>query len=314
MMPTKGLTIQQLRCFVAVALTQQFTVAAESLHVAQPSLSQQIRHLEQVLDTALFQRSYRPVRLTDAGAELLPLARQVLNDLDEVFDRVNDVTSLRRGHVTVGATPSLGATLMPETLARFQRRYPGISVTFVERHSNELLDELESAALDLALVILPNPRPTLDSVVVATETLVVVVATDHPLATRDHVSIADLDGVPMIMFREGYDVRNATMDAFAHADVTLNVALDGVEMGSVLSFVAAGIGAAIVPSIVANSNHDVKVLRVGPPSLERTISLVRPLRHTSSLAASALSTEITDYLRERRWPTITAPDLRPTDA
>jgi DNA-binding transcriptional LysR family regulator len=143
---------------------------------------------------------------------------------------------------------------------------------------------------------------------------VVVVATDHPLATRDHVSIADLDGVPMIMFREGYDVRNATMDAFAHADVTLNVALDGVEMGSVLSFVAAGIGAAIVPSIVANSNHDVKVLRVGPPSLERTISLVRPLRHTSSLAASALSTEITDYLRERRWPTITAPDLRPTDA
>ena len=313
MMPTKGPTIQQLRCFVAVAITQQFTVAAESLHIAQPSLSQQIHHLEQVLDTELFHRSYRPVRLTDAGVELLPLARRVLADLDEVFERVNDVGGIRRGHVTIGATPSLGATLMPEALARFQRRYPGISVTFVERHSNELLDELESAALDLALVILPIPRPTLDSVVVATETLVVVVAIDHPLAARDHVSIRDLDGVPMIMFREGYDVKNATMDAFAHAGVPLNVALDGVEMGSVLSFVAAGIGAAIVPSIVANSNPDVKVLHVGPPSLERTISLVRPLRHASSLAASALSTEITDFLRERRWPKITSPDVRPAD-
>lgn len=313
MMPTKGPTIQQLRCFVAVAITQQFTVAAESLHIAQPSLSQQIHHLEQVLDTELFHRSYRPVRLTDAGVELLPLARRVLADLDEVFERVNDVGGIRRGHVTIGATPSLGATLMPEALARFQRRYPGISVTFVERHSNELLDELESAALDLALVILPIPRPTLDSVVVATETLVVVVAIDHPLAARDHVSIRDLDGVPMIMFREGYDVKNATMDAFAHAGVPLNVALDGVEMGSVLSFVAVGIGAAIVPSIVANSNPDVKVLHVGPPSLERTISLVRPLRHASSLAASALSTEITDFLRERRWPKITSPDVRPAD-
>jgi DNA-binding transcriptional LysR family regulator len=231
-----------------------------------------------------------------------------VNDLDDIFERVSDVTALRRGHVTVGATPSLGATLMPEALARFRRRYPGITVTFVERHSNELLDELESAALDLALVILPIPRPTLDSVVVATETLVVVVATDHPLAGRDLVSIRDLDGVPMIMFREGYDVKNATMDAFARADVTLNVALDGAEMGSVLSFVAAGMGAAIVPSIVAYANPDVKVLLVGPPTLQRTISLVRPLRHVSSQAATALSTEITDYLRERRWPTITSPD------
>ncbi|HEV3187472.1 MAG TPA: LysR substrate-binding domain-containing protein [Acidimicrobiales bacterium] len=308
MMPTKSPTIQQLRCFVAVALTQQFTVAAASLNMAQPSLSQQIRHLEEVLGAALFQRSYRPVRLTDAGLELLPLARRVVNDLDDIFERVSDVTALRRGHVTVGATPSLGATLMPEALARFRRRYPGITVTFVERHSNELLDELESAALDLALVILPIPRPTLDSVVVATETLVVVVATDHPLAGRDLVSIRDLDGVPMIMFREGYDVKNATMDAFARADVTLNVALDGAEMGSVLSFVAAGMGAAIVPSIVAYANPDVKVLLVGPPTLQRTISLVRPLRHVSSQAATALSTEITDYLRERRWPTITSPD------
>lgn len=313
MMPTKGVTIQQLRCFVAVALTQQFTVAAETLHLAQPSLSQQIHHLEKILDTALFQRSYRPVRLTDAGVELLPLARRVLSDLDEVFQRVNDVGELRRGHVTIGATPSLGATLMPEALARFQRRYPGISVTFVERHSNELLDELESAALDLALVILPIPRPTLDSVVVARETLVLVVAIDHPLAARDHVTIQDLDGVPMIMFREGYDVKNATTDAFAHAGASLNVALDGVEMGSVLAFVAAGLGAAIVPSIVANSNQDVKVLHVGPPSLERTISLVRPLRRSSSRAVSALSTEITDYLRERRWPKIRSPDVRPAD-
>jgi DNA-binding transcriptional LysR family regulator len=310
MVSTKGLSIQQLRCFIAVANEHQFTAAAETLDLAQPSISAQIHHLEEVLGTPLFHRGRRPVMLTDAGLELLPLARRVLSSLDDVVHGVSEVEGLRRGHVTVGATPSLGATLLPDALARFHRRYPGIAMTIVERDSVVLLELLEAAALDLALVITSLPHPTLDSVVLAVEQLVVVVARNHPLVRRDHVSIADLDGVPMIMFREGYDLRTATLEAFARAGVTPTVALDGAEMGSVHSFVAAGLGAALVPSIVAIDDEDVRVVHMASPPLERTISLVRPLHHTPSRAAAALSLEITDYLSEHGWPKNASLDLR----
>ena len=310
MVSTKGLTIQQLRFFIAVANQQQFTAAAQTLELAQPSISAQIHHLEAVLGTPLFHRGRRPVVLTDAGLELLPLARRVLSSLDDVVHGVSEVEGLRRGHVTVGATPSLGTTLLPSALARFHERYPGISITIVERDSVVLLESLEAAAIDLALVITSLPYPTLDSVALAVEQLVVIVARTNPLARRDGVSIADLDGVPMIMFREGYDLRAATFQAFAHADITPRVALDGAEMGSVHAFVAAGLGAALVPSIVAVDDDDVKVLHMASPPLERTISLVRPLQHTPSRAAAALSLEITDYLNEHGWPKEASLDLR----
>lgn len=291
-------------------MEHQFTAAADTLHLAQPSISAQIHHLEEVLGTALFQRRRRPVMLTDAGLELLPLARRVLSSLDDVVHGVSEVGGLRRGHVTIGATPSLGTTLLPSALARFHQRYPGISITIVERDSDLLLEALESAALDLALVIMTLPRPTLDSVVLAIEQLVVLVARGHRLAEVNRVSIADLDGVPMIMFREGYDLRTATMNAFSHAGISMTVALDGAEMGSVHSFVAAGLGAAIVPSIVAVDDHDVKVLHMELPPLQRTISLVRPHQHISSRAAVALSLEITTYLNENGWPKSDSLDLR----
>lgn len=308
MISAKDLTIQQLRCFVAVIEERQFTAAADQLKLAQPSISSQINRLEQVLGVPLFHRTHRPVTPTDAGLELLPLARRVLSGVDDVIHGVTEVEGLRRGHVTIGATPSLGASLLPRTFARFHQRYPGISLTFLERDSVELVDELEAGALDLALVIMPLQRPTLEDVVLATERLVVIVAKDHPLAERGHISIKDLRDVPMIMFREGYDLRAATLDAFHSAGLPVTFAMDGAEMGSVRSFVLAGLGAAIVPSIAASGDRDLVVLELRSPTLERKIRLVRPLHLTPSRAAAALSKEIIDYLDEHQFPS------KPSDA
>ena len=258
--------------------------------------------LERVLGVTLFHRDHRPLVPTDAGLELLPLARRVLSSLDDVIHGVSDIEGLRRGHVAIGATPSLGAALLPKALAKFHRRYPGISITFSERDSVVLVEELESGALDLALVIMPLQRPDLEDVVLASEELVVVVANDHQLAERRRITIADLANVPMIMFSEGYDLRSATLDAFTRAGVPITVAMDGAEMGSVLSFVSAGLGAAIVPSISASDTPEMRTLHLRSPTLERQIRLVRPLGHVASRAAVALSHEIINHLHEEGWP------------
>lgn len=297
-----ALTVQQLRCFVAVADERQFTRAAEHLNLAQPSLSSQINRLELALGVTLFHRTVRPVTLTDAGEELLPLARRVLASVNDVMRGVAEVESLRRGQVTVGATPSLGANLLPRVLTLFHQHYPDISLAVVERHSVDLVEQLELGALDVALAILPLPHPTLEVTVLATEELVVMVAADHPLAQHDSVRISDLRDVSMIMFREGYDLRAATINAFARAGFAPTIGLDGAEIGSVHAYVAAGLGAAIVPSIVVADTPGVKALHLISPKLERTIGLVRPSHHAPTRATAALIEEITSMISRGEWP------------
>jgi DNA-binding transcriptional LysR family regulator len=296
------LTTHQLEYFVAVAEERQFTRAAERLHVAQPSISSQIRRLEQILGTPLFYRGPGPLRLTDTGKELLPLARRVLKDLGEVVHGVSEVEGLRRGHVAIGATPSLGAALLPAVLARFHRRYPGVSLAVTERASQDLVEGLESGILDLALGIMPFCQPMFERVLLAIEELVVVTAVDHQLGARRRIAISDLRDVPMIMFHEGYELRSTTLAAFDQAGFAPSVALEGVEMSSVLSMVAADLGAAIVPSIVAAREAGVHVLRLHSPRLEREIALLRRQDHAQSRAAAALSAEITTFLTQSGWP------------
>jgi len=303
-------SIHQLEYFVAVAEEQQFTRAAERLGVAQPSISSQVRRLERMLGTPLFHRGRGPVALTDAGKELLPLARRVLSDFAEVIQGVTEVEGLRRGHVAIGATPSLGTTLLPAVLDRFHHRYPGVSLTVSERASRYLVEGLESDTLDLALAIMPLHHPMFERVVLAIEELVLVIAVDHVLGGRDIISIADLRDVPMIMFREGYDLRPTTLAAFDRAGFAPSIVLEGVEMSSVLSMVAAGIGAAIVPSIVATGGAGFRVLRLHSPRLEREIGLVRREDHAPSRAAAALSAEITAFLAQSGWPGQVPPGLR----
>ena len=302
MLMNRDLTVQQLRCFVAVADEQQFTAAADSLHVAQPSISSQIHRLEGVLGATLFHRDQRPVALTDAGRALLPFARRVLEGLDDVLTAVTEIDEVLRGQLTIGVTPSLGSTLLPYALTEFHRRHPGISLRVVERDSEEIAARLESGELDLAIAIMPLHAASLESAVLAVERLVVVVAHAHPLASRTKVNLTDLHDVPIIMFAEGYDIRTATLAAFSRAGVAPIIALDGAEMGTFHAFVAAGMGAAIVPSLMASTHPNLHLLHLQSPVLERTIGLVQPRNRTLSRAANAFASELTTYLGERGWP------------
>jgi len=310
MFTLSDLTVQQLESFVAVAEEGQFTRAAARLHVAQPSVSFQIRRMETVTGARLFHRGRGPVSLTDAGSVLLPLARRVLSDLAEIIDRVGELDGLQRGHVSIGATPSLGSALLPGVLSRFHRRHPGITLEVTERDSDQLADGLEIGMLDVALAIFPLRHPQLEHVTLAVEELVVVVPSDHELASAGEVSIRELVGVALIMFHEGYDLRSTTLEAFGAAGLTPTVSLDGAEIGSVLSLVEEGLGAAIVPSIVAAGAANVCVLRLVRPRLEREIGLVWHRDRPLSLAATALCDEIDAQLVEEGWPATPASGVR----
>jgi DNA-binding transcriptional LysR family regulator len=267
--------LHQLEYFVAVARTRHFTRAAEDVHVSQPALSKQIRTLERELGTPLFSRARGNVALTPAGEELLPVARRILADVESARVHVQELVGLARGRVRLGATPSLSTVLLPEALACFHDTYPGIEIVVEESGSRDLVRLLAHGELDLALIILPlHPRdPALATVPILREPLVVAAPADGSVTRARSLRVRDLQSHPLVMFREGYDLRDATLAAFRRARIEPRFAVEGGEMDAVLRFVEAGIGVAVVPSMVLAGRPGLRRIPFARPGLSRTVAL-----------------------------------------
>src|SRR5690606_24597202 len=291
--------LQQLAYFMAVAETRHFTRAAEQMRVAQPSLSKQIRALERDLGAPPFNRARGNVTLTPAAEALLPLARRMLADAATARREVAELIGLRRGRVRLGATPSLCAGLLADALARFHLAYPGIELLVEEGGSRDLVRDLARGELDLALIILPlqSHDPALDTEKILSENLVVAA----PSATawrKPYVRIEELRGRPMVMFRQGYDLREATLAACRQAGFEPRFAVEGGEMDAVLRFVEVGLGVAVVPSMVLDGRPGLTGTPLAPPGLRRTIALARRKDVEPTRAARAFRTVLLDFLAD----------------
>ncbi|GAA1501032.1 LysR family transcriptional regulator [Streptomyces synnematoformans] len=291
--------LQQLRYVAAVAETRHFTRAAEREHVAQPSLSQSVRALERELGAELFHRARGHITLTDAGEALLPLARRILADAETARREVQEVAQLRRGRVRLGATPSLCASLVPDALRTFHARYPGIELHVHEDGSQDLVRTLAAGELDLALVITPlaGQAPALTTTELLREELVVVSSPDAPPVagnggTGAGIRIADLRGRPLAMFRHGYDLRELTVAACREAGFEPEFGVVGGEMDAVLGFVRAGLGVAVVPSMVA-ARSGLVTTAFAAPGLHRTISVA----HRGDVSPPRAARELRRLLR-----------------
>lgn len=291
----------QLRYFVAVAEQRHFTRAARDLGVAQPSVSKQIRLLEEELGSTLFHRMRGNLALTPAGETLLPWARRILADLAAARDEVQELTELRRGRLSIGATPSVTTAVLPEALASFRAAYPGVGLRLHEAGSRDLVRELKSGTLDLALVILPVRDPALTTVPLLREELVVAVPHGHPLAGREAMPLSALRDVPLVMFREGYDLRATTLAACIQAGFEARLAVEGGEMDGVLRFAAAGLGVAVVPSMVVQRAGPLRPVRISRPALTRTIAFAHRRDRAPSRAARELMQRIATLVRSRPW-------------
>ncbi|KQY60008.1 LysR family transcriptional regulator [Aeromicrobium sp. Root495] len=290
---------QQLSYFVAVARTRHFTQAADLMGVAQPSLSKQIRVLENSLGTPLFVRNRGGIELTSAGEALLPHAERVLIDVESAQRAVHEVAGLQRGRVRLGATPSLCDGLLPEVLTHFHTAHPDIELEIHEAGSRVLARELAQGRLDLALLIAPREAVTDDIVAtpVMRERLVLAAPPGSPLP--DEVDVAELSDVPLVMFREGYDLRDVTIRAFEQAGVKPRLSVEGGEMSAVLRFVEAGLGHAVVPEMVMSNRPTLRSIRIRRPSLRREIALAHRAE-TLQLAARAFQEELLTQLGEFR--------------
>jgi DNA-binding transcriptional LysR family regulator len=280
--------LHQLRYVIALAGERHFGRAAARLHVAQPSVSAAVRALERELGVTLFDRARSGLALTAAGEAFLPWARQALADCDSGVAAVQELTGMQRGRVTIGTTPSLTTTVLPSVLPAFRRDHPGIDLAVDEAGSGDLVDRLERGLMDFALVILPVAGSWVRTRLLGEEPLVLAVPPDHPLAGRDALEVADLRDVPLVMFRDGYDLRESTLAACRREGFQPSYAVEGLEMDGVLAMAGAGLGAAVVPASVVPAGGALRPVPFRGGELTRAVGLAFRRDRTLSTAAARL--------------------------
>lgn len=310
------MTLQQLVYFLAVAGTRHFTRAAEQAHVAQPSLSKQIQALESELGAPLFSRARGHVALTPAGEALLPIATRILSDVDNARLEVGELVGLRAGRLRLGATPSLCVAILADVLRRFHDDYPGIQLVVQESGSRDLTRALVGGELDLALIILPpqGADAALTTTPILRESLMVASAaggTHTP--PRDPVRLTALRDMQLVMFRDGYDLRETTLQACRRAGFEPPLAVDGGEMDAVLRFVEADLGVAVVPGMVLAGRDRLHATALASPGLQRTVALAHRTDVPPTGAARAFRATLTEFLAGAPLPAGVRP-LRPVIA
>lgn len=281
--------LRQLEYFAAVAEEASFTKAAAKVHIAQPGVSAQIRRLERELGEVLFDRSERTVRLTAAGAALLPHARAALGAVANGRLALDELVGLVRGRIAVGMVTSCSSVEFAGLLAGFRRDHPGIEMSLSEDTSDHLLDKILDGTLDLAWVGLARPCPDgVASQVVADEALVAAVGHSHPLANKSSVRLAELRDRPLISLPRGTGLRTCLDDACARIGFAPHVALEASALGLVAHLAERDLGIAILPESVAANSPELHPLTVTRPALRSRIEVVWRADGGASPAARAL--------------------------
>ncbi|ABX06090.1 MAG TPA: LysR family transcriptional regulator [Herpetosiphon sp.] len=295
--------LSQLRYFEAVARLGNVTKAAHEQHIAQPSLSKALRALEQELGVHLFDRVGRGVELSDAGKLLLPYARRVLAELQAARHALQSRADLTVGHVSLGVTPTVGTRLIPQALAAFNRRYRGIQLELHEAGASELVELLNAGVVDLAIV--SALVHGVESTTLMSEPLVVAVGLQHRFAQRQSIAANELRDEGFILFPQGYELRNYTLQLCEQAGFAPRIVLDGGEMDTVVSLVAAGLGVAVVPQLAIDQRMGLHALMIDAGGLQRTLRLIRHSQRQPSPAAAALHRVLHEWVSQH-YPSASA--------
>lgn len=282
--------LHQLRYFLAVSETGSFTRAAERCHVAQPSLSQQIKKLEGDLGCRLFDRQARRVVLSEAGHALLPRARRILAEVNAVDNAIKQDVASGSGPLLVGAIPTMAPYLLPRLLNRFMRKHPKCELTMREDFTERLVEALVDNELDFAVLSTPIEHPALHLDVLGRERLLLTAAKDYKLpAAAKRLSIRDLREQPAVVLHEMHCLGHQIESFCSTRRVTRRIVCRTTQLETVLRLVGLGLGISLVPEMCARADgaksRRYEALGRGGPEREIAVAY-RPDRHRSRLAAT----------------------------
>ncbi|HSS92658.1 MAG TPA: LysR substrate-binding domain-containing protein [Candidatus Dormibacteraeota bacterium] len=242
----RAMSLRQLRTFKAVADLSSFSLAAQQLRLSQPSVSYQVKELEEALGLSLLDRLGKRVQLTEAGSVLYGYARRALDVLDEAALELEEMRGIKRGNLRVGASTTVGIYILPAALGAFKKLHPGLVISLEIGARASVQEQVLRNELDLAVVGPALKDPDLQIIPFLTDELVVVAPAGHRLVGKRKLSLKDLSDQPFVMREPASGSRLSLEKAARKAGAKLRVAMELGSNGAIKHAVESGLGLAVL--------------------------------------------------------------------
>jgi LysR family nitrogen assimilation transcriptional regulator len=300
--------LRQLRYFIGISEAGSLLKASTRLHVAQPSLSQQVAALEHSVGARLFERSSRGITLTDAGKVFFEHAKVVLADVERARTAVRDTASVVRGDVAIGLTTTVGLVATVPILRACRDRHPEVRLKIVEAYSGYVREWLQTGRLDLAILYGDNTDPGLAKRPLLDDRMVLVTSGTGDSSPKA-LSLASISRWPLVLPGREHGLRRLIDDACAPLGIELQVVAEIDSLNSVKRAVAAGIGNTILPLGAVAEDIAAGRLRashIERPSIVRRVFCATSATRPTTTAAAAVMTLLVEVLggmvRRDEWP------------
>lgn len=267
------MNLRDLHYIVAVADLQNFGQAAERCFISQPTLSMQIKKLEESLGVQLFERSNKKVMITEAGSAIVESARRILEETKNIKQIAATAQDPLAGNLRLGAFPTLAPYLFPALVPSIKQHLPKIRLILVEEKTEQLLSQLSKGDLDMALLALPIDNELFDSVALFEDEFFLAVASDHPLAEKSTVEQADLLGESLLLLDEGHCLRGHALQVCQINGANEQQDLRATSLETLRQMVCAGTGITFMPKITLRRDNHIRYIPFDLPP-QRTIGLV----------------------------------------
>ncbi|WP_299226203.1 LysR substrate-binding domain-containing protein [uncultured Psychroserpens sp.] len=296
------MTITQLHYVLAIAEHKNFTKAAEKCFVTQPTLSTQIQKLEDELDVLIFDRSKKPIELTDVGRKIVHQAKNIVDESDRIQDIVDQQKGFIGGEFKLGIIPTVMPTLLPMFLKAFIKKYPKVKLKIEELTTEEIIARINDGHLDAAIAATPLLQETIKERVIYFEPFVAYIPNDHRLAPKKKLDTSDLDIDDMLLLEDGHCFRDGVINLCKtfknHLDDQFQLESGSIE--TLIKLSNEGLGMTLLPylhTMELNDNQKGKLRYFNDPSPAREVSIIYHKSELKMQIIDALHNVISGIIR-----------------
>jgi LysR family hydrogen peroxide-inducible transcriptional activator len=275
------MNLRDLRYLVAVAELRSFIQAADQCFISQPTLSTQIKKMEESLGVQVFERTNKKVLPTEVGDQIIASARRILIEVDTIEKLANNAQDPFSGNFRLGAIPTLSTYIFPGLVPKIKQTLPKLRLILVEEKTDALIEQLKQGKLDAALLAMPINDDHLESRILFEDEFYLALASDHPLAKRQTITQTDLFNQQILLLDEGHCLRGQALQIcqINHAEEQQDVRATGLE--TLRQMVKAGTGITLMPKIaIREPEEGIRYIPFDDPAPKRTIGFF--WRRTSS--------------------------------
>lgn len=275
------MTITQLQYVLAVAEHKNFTLAAEKCFVTQPTLSMQIQKIEEELKIQIFDRTKKPIQLTDIGQKIVNQAKNIVNEANRIKDIVEQQKGFIGGEFRLGIIPTIMPTLLPMFLNNFIKKYPKVKLIIEELNTDEIILRLKNGHLDAAIAATPLMEEKLKEIVLYYEPFVAYIPEKHKIADKEEIEVSDLNLDEILLLQDGHCFRDGILNLCKNQGMVSgnSFQLESGSFETLIRLADEGLGTTLLPflhTLDLKEKDKSKLHHFKEPKPAREVSLIFP--------------------------------------